>query len=147
VFPCVFSIGDNPHFKNVELTLEVHILHKFTGDFYAHGVRLLGVAPFRGMTPFTGIDALIAQIHDDIRVATEEILPLPSVQALRAAAFPSASTAAAPADTVESEPATTGALGTDADKLQGLFSTALGAPVTMFFDWIEKRGPAVAATL
>ena len=34
VFPAVMSLGWNPHFSNKKRSLEVHILHKFEGDFY-----------------------------------------------------------------------------------------------------------------
>ncbi len=65
----VMSVGWNPYYKNKEKTMEAHLLHKFDSDFYDEELRLVVVGYLRPEADFTGVDALVAAIHEDIRVA------------------------------------------------------------------------------
>ena len=67
--PAVASLGTNPTFvSSGELVLEVHVLD-WDGDLYDRRVRTTFVARLRDEAKFTTVDALVAQIRDDIRAA------------------------------------------------------------------------------
>ena len=67
--PAVASLGTNPTFvEGGGLVLEVHLLD-WTGDLYDRRVRTTFVARLRDEATFATVDALIAQIHDDIAAA------------------------------------------------------------------------------
>lgn len=80
VYPTVLSVGNNPHFKNVAITVEPYIVHKFLHDFYGRHIRIIAVQKIRDMVAFTTLDQLITQIKDDCRIGTA-LLQTP--QALR----------------------------------------------------------------
>lgn len=64
--PGVANLGRKPTFgDDNQLTLEVHALD-FSGDLYGRMVRVEFVAHLRGERRFAGIDALVAQIRNDI---------------------------------------------------------------------------------
>eukprot|EP01059_Diplonema_ambulator_P018411 TRINITY_DN3075_c3_g1_i1.p1 TRINITY_DN3075_c3_g1~~TRINITY_DN3075_c3_g1_i1.p1 ORF type:complete len:167 (+),score=33.12 TRINITY_DN3075_c3_g1_i1:84-584(+) len=65
VYEMAMSVGDNPHYKNKEVTVEVHILHEFDSDFYGNLVTCLVAGYIRPMLPFTTLDALIDAIQSD----------------------------------------------------------------------------------
>ena len=74
VYPVVFSVGKNPHFKDVALTMEVHFVTSrggpvFQRDFYGQIVRIVCVARLRGQLSFTSLDALIVAIKRDVELA------------------------------------------------------------------------------
>ncbi|VDM31404.1 unnamed protein product [Hydatigera taeniaeformis] len=76
VHKMVMSLGWNPFYKNEKKSLEVHILHTFSEDFYG---KLLTIVVLRYLRPeldFESIDDLIRTIHEDISMA-EEILDSP----------------------------------------------------------------------
>jgi len=65
----VASLGTNPTFVDSgKLVLEVHVLD-WDGDLYDRKVRVSFVSRLRDELRFESVDALIAQIHDDIAVA------------------------------------------------------------------------------
>jgi riboflavin kinase len=74
IYPTVLSVGTNPHFKNVALTLEPYICHKFKEDFYGRTLRLVAVQPLRTMGAFTTLDALKAQIWEDCVVGSKLLM-------------------------------------------------------------------------
>lgn len=41
VHPMVMSVGWNPHYKNKEKSVEVHILHPYADDFYGKEMRVV----------------------------------------------------------------------------------------------------------
>jgi riboflavin kinase/FMN adenylyltransferase len=67
-YPAAISIGVNPHFDDVEVRqVEAYVLDETDLDLYGHQVEVQFVHRIRGMAAFQGIDALIAQISDDVR--------------------------------------------------------------------------------
>jgi riboflavin kinase/FMN adenylyltransferase len=70
--PGVANIGTSPTFENGELSLEVHLLN-FDGNLYGENLEVGFVARLREERRFPSIDALAAQICNDI-TATREIL-------------------------------------------------------------------------
>ena len=72
------NVGYRPTVNGRDLTVEAHLLD-FDGDIYGMEVRLEFVARIRSEKKFSGLDALLAQIHDDIdqvrhRFALEEYM-------------------------------------------------------------------------
>jgi riboflavin kinase/FMN adenylyltransferase len=67
--PAVASLGTNPTFvENGGLVLEVHVLD-FDGDLYGKRCRTTFVSRLRDEAKFASIEALIAQIQQDIDAA------------------------------------------------------------------------------
>lgn len=71
-YPAAVSIGRNPHFDDVAARqVEAYVLDETDLDLYGHRVEVQFVRRIRGMAAFEGMDALIAQITDDVgRVRT-----------------------------------------------------------------------------
>ncbi|KAK3995820.1 hypothetical protein QBC44DRAFT_14223 [Cladorrhinum sp. PSN332] len=69
VYPMVMSIGYNPFYKNTIRSAEVHILHRFTADFYGSQMRLLIMGYIREEKDYAGLEALIEDINFDCEVA------------------------------------------------------------------------------
>eukprot|EP01084_Bolivina_argentea_P275508 469875_1 len=75
VYMTVASIGYNPYFKNVEKTVEPHILHDFKGDtFYGSRLRVILCGYVRPELPFYSLQDLIVAINADIVFARRELL-------------------------------------------------------------------------
>ena len=67
-YPAAISIGVNPHFGDVPVRqVEAYVLDETDLDLYGHRVEVQFVRRIRGMAAFEGIDALVAQITDDVR--------------------------------------------------------------------------------
>jgi riboflavin kinase / FMN adenylyltransferase len=67
--PAVASLGTNPTFvENGGLVLEVHVLD-WDGDLYGKHTRTTFVSHIRDEAKFDSVDALVAQIRDDIDAA------------------------------------------------------------------------------
>ena len=74
-YPAAISVGTNPTFEGVnKRTVEAFLLDQNL-DLYGHQVTIEFAAHIRGMVAYTGIEPLIEQMHDDVRV-TREILGL-----------------------------------------------------------------------
>ncbi|KAH6894408.1 hypothetical protein B0T10DRAFT_435990 [Thelonectria olida] len=73
VFPMVMSIGYNPFYKNTIRSAEVHVLHKFTADFYNVPMRLLILGFIREEKDYKSLDALIDDINFDCEVAKNSL--------------------------------------------------------------------------
>ena len=66
-YPAAISVGTNPTFDDVPLRqVEAYVLDETTLDLYGHRVQLQFTHRIRGMVAFEGIDALIAQMTDDV---------------------------------------------------------------------------------
>lgn len=66
-YPAAVSIGRNPHFDDVEVRqVEAYVLDETDLDLYGHRVEVQFVRRIRGMAAFDGLDALIAQMADDV---------------------------------------------------------------------------------
>jgi len=66
--PAVSSVGVNPQFGGVNLRVEAHVLD-FDGDLYGRRVNLSFEHRLRDEATFPDVDALVAQIREDIRQA------------------------------------------------------------------------------
>ena len=67
-YPAAISIGVNPQFGDVPVRqVEAYVLDETDLDLYGHRVEVQFVRRIRGMAAFEGIDALVAQITDDVR--------------------------------------------------------------------------------
>ena len=73
IYPMAMSIGDNPHYGNKEVTVEIHILHPYEKDFYEQTVTGIAVGYIRAMTPFKSLDDLIAAIQNDCDIARNSL--------------------------------------------------------------------------
>jgi riboflavin kinase/FMN adenylyltransferase len=66
-YPAAISIGLNPHFDDVAVRqVEAYILDETDLDLYGHRVEVQFVRRIRGMGAFEGVDALVAQMTDDV---------------------------------------------------------------------------------
>jgi riboflavin kinase/FMN adenylyltransferase len=65
VYAAATNIGIRPTVNGRDLTVEAHLL-EFDGDIYGKELRLEFVARIRDEQKFSGLDGLLAQIHDDI---------------------------------------------------------------------------------
>ena len=104
VYPMVMSIGYNPFYGNRVRSAEVHVLRRFSADFYGCPLRLLVlgfVRPERG--DYDGVAALVADIHCDCAVARRS-LDRPAWTPRQGVAFtPASAPAPAPGDDGEGE--------------------------------------------
>nr|CAF06137.1 conserved hypothetical protein [Neurospora crassa] len=73
IYPMVMSIGYNPFYKNTVRSAEVHVLGEFAADFYGVGMRLLITGFIRNEKDYSGLEALIADIHFDCEVARHSL--------------------------------------------------------------------------
>ncbi len=67
-FPAAISVGTNPTFEGCDRRVEAYVLDKEFGEFdvYDRHMVLEFVARIRGQVAFSGLDDLIAQMHEDI---------------------------------------------------------------------------------
>ncbi|KAA9111080.1 bifunctional riboflavin kinase/FAD synthetase [Microbacterium rhizomatis] len=69
-YPAAISVGRNPTFDDVEVRqVEAYVLDEVGLDLYGHLVEVQFVSRIRGMVAFEGIEALVAQIADDVAKA------------------------------------------------------------------------------
>ncbi|XP_044012812.1 riboflavin kinase, partial [Aphidius gifuensis] len=73
VYKMVLSIGWNPFFKNIKKSMEVHILHKFSGDLYGKQLNIIITGFIRLEKDFSSLDDLIAEIKNDIKIADDKL--------------------------------------------------------------------------
>jgi len=64
----VTNIGERPTFGERRVTVETHLLD-FEGDCYERELRIELLHRLRGEQRFDGVDALVAQIRDDVEAA------------------------------------------------------------------------------
>lgn len=72
-FPMVMSVGWNPFFNNQSKSAEIHIIHKFAQTFYGAGIKVMVLGYLRPEKNFTSLEALVDEIHNDIRVSEEKM--------------------------------------------------------------------------
>jgi riboflavin kinase/FMN adenylyltransferase len=66
------SVGTNPTFGGIERRVESFVLDTPGGiDLYDRGIRVEFIQRLRGMEAFDSVDALVAQMHDDVAAARE----------------------------------------------------------------------------
>ena len=69
VYPMVMSIGWNPYYKNTVRSVEVHIMHDFTKEFYDSHMNLIILGFIRPEYDYVSVESLIDDIKTDIDVA------------------------------------------------------------------------------
>jgi len=66
------SVGTNPTFAGVDRRVESFVLDRPGGlDLYHRKIRVEFIQRLRGMETFDSVDALVAQMHDDVAAARE----------------------------------------------------------------------------
>lgn len=68
----VANIGSRPTFGGTGRSVEVHILD-FSGDLYGRGIELAFLSRLREERKFEGVPGLVAQIHEDVKVARQRL--------------------------------------------------------------------------
>ena len=69
--PVVLSVGHNPHFADRDVSVEVHFVRKFEEHFYGCTVRILVLDRLREQRKYASLEALVADIKDDVRRGVE----------------------------------------------------------------------------
>lgn len=65
-WPAAISVGSNPTFDGLERRVESYVLDRTDLELYGAPIAVDFVARIRGQVRFAGIDALIAQMGDDV---------------------------------------------------------------------------------
>lgn len=65
-WPAAISVGTNPTFDGVERRVESYVLDRDDLELYGAPIAVDFVDRIRGQVRFEGIEALIAQMHDDV---------------------------------------------------------------------------------
>jgi len=66
-YPAAISVGTNPTFDDVPVRqVEAYVLDETDLDLYGHRVQVQFTGRIRGMVAFQGVDALVAQMTDDV---------------------------------------------------------------------------------
>ncbi|KAH8816088.1 hypothetical protein F5884DRAFT_829333 [Xylogone sp. PMI_703] len=73
LFPMVMSIGYNPFYKNTVRSAEVHVLHKFSKDFYGSEMAISILGYIRPEFDYVDVESLIKDIETDIEVAKRSL--------------------------------------------------------------------------
>ncbi|AOW01093.1 riboflavin kinase [Yarrowia lipolytica] len=73
VLPMVMSVGWNPFYKNDQKSAEIHIIHKFAHTFYGASIKVMVLGYLRPEKNFTSLEALVDEIHNDIKVSEEKM--------------------------------------------------------------------------
>ncbi|KAG5370371.1 Riboflavin kinase [Yarrowia sp. C11] len=73
VLPMVMSVGWNPFYQNDQKSAEIHIIHKFAHTFYGASIKVMVLGYLRPEKNFTSLEALVDEIHNDIRVSQEKM--------------------------------------------------------------------------
>jgi riboflavin kinase/FMN adenylyltransferase len=71
--PAAVSVGTNPTFDGVERRVESYVLDRDDLDLYGESIRVELVDRIRPMVRYEGVEALVAQMHDDV-VRTRTLL-------------------------------------------------------------------------
>lgn len=66
-WPAAISVGTNPTFDGLSRRVESYVLDRDDLELYGAPISVEFAARIRGQIKFTDIDALIAQMHDDVR--------------------------------------------------------------------------------
>ncbi|MCO5585220.1 hypothetical protein L7F22_039152 [Adiantum nelumboides] len=77
VYPMVMSVGWNPFYNNTTKTAEVHIIHKFSQDFYGLEMRVVVLGYIRPEYNYVSKEALIDDIEMDKKVAFNSLARSP----------------------------------------------------------------------
>jgi riboflavin kinase len=80
--PAALSVGWNPYYRNVEKTVEVHLLREYPELFYGEELQVVVTDWIRGEADFDSLDALISAIHADCRKASTLSNGRPSLRSM-----------------------------------------------------------------
>ena len=69
--PAAISVGSNPTFDGTEHRVESYVLDRTDLNLYGVEVQVTFIERLRGQQRFDGVDALIAQMHEDVEHARE----------------------------------------------------------------------------
>lgn len=69
----VMSIGYNPFYKNTVRSAEVHVLHKFSKDFYGSNMAISILGYIRPEYDYVDVESLIKDINVDIDVTKNSL--------------------------------------------------------------------------
>jgi len=72
-YPAVLSVGYNPFYKNTVRSVEIHILHDFSHDFYGAALNLLMLGYIRPEYDYVSLEALVEDIRIDCDVARRSL--------------------------------------------------------------------------
>lgn len=64
--PTAISVGTNPTFNGTDRRVESYVLDRTDLDLYGEAVRVEFVDLIRGMVTYEGVEALVAQMADDV---------------------------------------------------------------------------------
>lgn len=67
--PAAISVGTNPTFDGLERRVETYVLDRMDLELYGVEIAVDFVARLRGQVKFTGVEALVEQMRDDVRAA------------------------------------------------------------------------------
>ncbi|KAG6456108.1 putative riboflavin kinase [Manduca sexta] len=73
VYEMVANVGWCPFYQNKQMSVETHIMNEFNSDFYGSNLKISLVGYLRGEMNFDSLDALIAQIKQDIQNAKDNL--------------------------------------------------------------------------
>ena len=73
IYQSVVSVGMNPFYKNERKSVEAHLLHSFSHDFYGESLSLLLLGYIRHEHDYPSVQALIDDIYEDISYAKERL--------------------------------------------------------------------------
>ncbi|KAI9650616.1 riboflavin kinase [Ciborinia camelliae] len=73
LYPMVMSIGYNPFYRNTVRSAEVHILSKFSQDFYGSQMRVKILGYIRPELDYVDKESLVRDIETDIEVARRSL--------------------------------------------------------------------------
>lgn len=76
-WPAAISVGTNPTFDGVDRRVESYVLDRLDLELYGAPVAVDFIERIRGMVRFDGVEALIAQMDDDV-VRSRAMLGLPA---------------------------------------------------------------------
>ena len=66
-YPAAISVGTNPQFGGDKRTVEAHVLGRADLNLYGERIAVHFVERIRAMQAFDSVDALTAQMDDDLR--------------------------------------------------------------------------------
>ncbi|CAF0788827.1 unnamed protein product [Rotaria sp. Silwood1] len=73
VYKMVTSVGINPFYTCEKKTMETHIIHSFSEDFYGETLKIVLLGEIRKMTTFKDANELAAAIQNDISTANNKL--------------------------------------------------------------------------
>lgn len=71
LLPCAVSIGTNPTFDGASRRVEAYVLDRTDLELYGEHVALELVARLRSTERFDSVDALVAQMHQDVEASRQ----------------------------------------------------------------------------